>query len=153
MKLDFGSGHNPKRGYKSCDITSNPYLDFYCDPDSYCIKHNFYTNHLNIEKDVKFEEIHVRNVIHHIKNLKKLFKEFKRKLTKNGILTIIDCNEECYKQNLNLDILWYRYLIPRYNIWICKEYRNIEPILESLGFKLISKKVKDEKTTYKWVLL
>ena len=29
MKLDFGSGYNPQKGYLTCDFTSNPFLDFH----------------------------------------------------------------------------------------------------------------------------
>lgn len=145
MKLDFGSGHNPKKGYYSCDITGNPKLDFHCDPDTFCI-----FDKLGYEDTCLFEEIHIRNVIHHINNLERFFTSLKFKLTFDGILTIIDCNEEYYQKNLTLDILWYRYLIPRYDIYICKKYRDIEPIMESLGFELISKRCKEEKITYKW---
>ena len=32
LKIDFGSGYNPKKGYKSCDITNLPNLDYvYCE--------------------------------------------------------------------------------------------------------------------------
>lgn len=29
LKIDFGSGYNPYPGYKTCDITQGPYLDFH----------------------------------------------------------------------------------------------------------------------------
>ena len=28
LKIDFGSGYNPYPGYKTCDITQGPYLDY-----------------------------------------------------------------------------------------------------------------------------
>jgi len=57
MKLDFGSGHNPKKGYKTCDISG--YVDFYFDPINYKINCS----------DNSFDMIRCRHVIHHIKDM------------------------------------------------------------------------------------
>jgi ubiquinone/menaquinone biosynthesis C-methylase UbiE len=114
MKLDFGSGHNPRKGYKTCDITMSPYLDYVFDPDSYKVSC----------ADNTFSEIILKNVVHHVQDLDKLFKELKRILTDDGKLVIVEPSQEFYEKNLNLDILWYRYIIPRYEIWISNVYRN-----------------------------
>ena len=31
LKIDFGSGYNPRKGYKTCDITYSPFLDYVYD--------------------------------------------------------------------------------------------------------------------------
>lgn len=115
MKLDFGSGHNPKKGYKKGDITKSPFIDFVIDPNSYKVDC----------KNNMFDEVLLRNTIHHIKDLPILFKELKRILTKNGKVVIVEPSKEAYKANVCLDVLWYRYIMPRYEIWISPEYRNI----------------------------
>ena len=34
LKIDFGSGYNPKKGFKTCDITFSPYLDYVYDKEN-----------------------------------------------------------------------------------------------------------------------
>ena len=118
MKLDFGSGHNARKGFKTCDITNAPYLDYACDPETYKVTC----------EDHVFDEIIIRNVLHHIKDLERLFKEMKRILTINGKIVIVEPRREFYPQNVNLDILWYRYIIPRYEIWYSRFYRDCTQI-------------------------
>lgn len=147
LKLDFGSGHNPKQGYYSCDITGNPQLDFYCDPYTYEIYTVDKWGNPHFTNIPYFNEIHMRNVAHHIKDLKKLFTVFEKQLAYDGTLVVIDCNEEHYKQNLILDNIWYRYIIQRYEIYIHPVYRNIAKEAESAGFTQISQSVVNEKIT------
>ena len=80
-KLDFGSGYNPEKDFKTCDIYGN--VDYYFDPESY-----------RINTDDKFDYIRCRNVIHHIKDIDKLSQEFNRLLTDGGTLEIIDVRKE-----------------------------------------------------------
>ena len=110
--LDFGSGYNPKKNWKTCDIYG--YVDYYFDPIEYKIDAD----------DNIFDGIMCRNVIHHIKDLNKLSKEFSRVMKSSSSLFIIESNKEHYSSNYYLDYLWYRYIIPRYEIWFSNEYRD-----------------------------
>lgn len=136
LKLDFGSGHNPRKGFKTCDITQAPYLDYAFDPETYKVTC----------EDHVFDEIIIRNVLHHIKDLESLFKEMKRILTNNGKLIIVEPRKEFYQQNLNLDILWYRYIIPRYEIWYSRFYRDCIEIAKTF-FKVKNVFYNNEKET------
>ena len=84
IKLDFGSGYNPMHDYKTCDIYG--YVDYYFDPIEYKID----------AEDNTFDVIRCRNVIHHIKDIDKLSKEFKRVLKTNGVLEITEARKEYY---------------------------------------------------------
>lgn len=134
MKLDFGSGYNPKEGFKTCDVTMSPFLDYSFDTSEYKVSC----------PDSSFEEINVRNVLHHVKDLKKLFQEFKRILTPNGILVITEPRLQFYKQNIILDTIWYRYVIPRYEVWFSPEYRNYTELLPEF-FQLVDVRYENEK--------
>ena len=131
-KLDFGSGYNLKKGYKSCDIIKKPFLDYICVDNKILCEDNL------------FNTIHVRNVLHHIYNIEDIILEFNRVLKKNGLLIIIDVRKKYYKSNVILDILWYRYILPDYNIYISKKYRDYISVIKKY-FKLVSKKYKQEK--------
>jgi SAM-dependent methyltransferase len=111
-KLDFGSGYNPEKEYETCDIYGH--VDYFFDPISYKI---------DVEDEL-FDVIRCRNVIHHIKDIDRLSKEFNRILKKGGILEITEARKEYYSSNYYLDYLWYRFIIPRYEVWFSKKYRN-----------------------------
>jgi len=132
-KLDFGSGYNPEKDFKTCDIYG--YVDYYFDPISYKV----YTND-------KFDYIRCRNVIHHIKDIHKLSKEFNRLLNDGGTLEIIEPRKEYYSENYYLDYLWYRFVIPRYEVWFCNHYRDCRNYFNE--FELIGYKTEDEKEIF-----
>ena len=50
--------------------------------------------------------------------------EFSRILKDGGILEITEARKEYYSQNYYLDYLWYRWIIPRYEIWFSNTYRD-----------------------------
>lgn len=102
MKLDYGSGRQPKEGFLSSDFCGAPNYDFY-------IKDYKVLG----AKDHSFDVIHCRNVIHHIPecDLPVLFAEFNRLLKPEGQLIISEPREKFHKQNLILDIIWYRFLV------------------------------------------
>lgn len=137
--LDFGSGYNPIENYLSCDITGAPYLDYLFDVEKYRI--------IGVD-DNYFDKIYCRNVIHHIPDLKKLFIEFQRVLKIDGELIIIEPKKEYYKPNLILDIIWYRYIIPRYEIWFSTNYRDYVKILLTFNFQKIKNTEVEEKEYY-----
>lgn len=141
LKIDFGSGYNPNKEYKVCDITYAPNLDFVYDQNK---------NEIIGCTPNTVKEFYLRNVIHHIKDLEKTFKCLDKYLKENGTLKIIDVNENYYKQNVILDIIWYRYIIPRYEIWFSKYYRDYISILKSLKFKLVSYETIEEKEVTIW---
>lgn len=98
--IDFGSGYNPKAGYKTCDITTFPQLDFQYDGKDEIVGLR--------EKSV--DVFYLRNVVHHIPDLQRTFITLKKYLKVGGKLVIIDCNKGHYKTNVFLDNLWYRFV-------------------------------------------
>lgn len=139
LKIDFGSGYNPKEGYKTCDITNAPFLDFAYDGKEIigCGKNSV-------------DEFYLRNVVHHIPNLEEVFSMFSLYLKRNGTIKIIDVRKEYYKKNVILDILWYRYVIPRREVWFSTTYRDYGCILKKLGFELVSHTFQKEKEVTIW---
>lgn len=135
-KLDFGSGYNPGDGFKTCDIYG--YVDYYFDPVTY-----------KVNTDEKFDHIRCRNVLHHIEDFDKLSNEFKRILNDGGVLEIIEAREEYYSENYYLDYLWYRYVIPRYEVWFCPKYRSCKDYFKD--FKLKEYRTENEKEFFKFV--
>ena len=127
MKLDYGSGAQPKKGYMSSDFCGAPNYDFFI--KDYQV--------LDAE-DESFEEIHCRNVIHHIpkEDLPKLVGEFKRLLKDGGKLIISEPREEFHKQNLILDIIWYRFLKNETKIKLPTEYVDYKEYLKD--FEMVS---------------
>jgi len=111
-QLDFGSGYNPLNDYETCDIYGH--VDHYFDPIEYKI---------DVE-DNTFDIIRCRNVIHHIKDIRRLSAEFHRIMKGYGILEITEARQEHYKANYFLDCLWYRFVIPRHEVWFSKTYRD-----------------------------
>lgn len=128
MRIDLGSGYNPKKGYKTCDV--NAYCDFHS---------------LDEIPDGKVSYFHIRNVLHHVKDLNKLITQLKLKAKKTCQIKIIDASEESYKVNNFLDKLWYRYIFNREDIYIHDKYRNIEKLFTRRGFELKRKYNQKEK--------
>lgn len=127
MKLDYGSGRQPKQGFKSSDFIGTPNYDYYI--KDYKV--------VDLE-DNTCDVIHCRNVIHHIpkKDLPILFAEFRRLLKPGGKLVISEPREEFHKQNLILDLIWYRWVNYDTNIMIPYEYVNYKEFLTD--FTLLS---------------
>ncbi len=141
LKIDFGSGYNAKEEYKTCDITYLPNLDYVYDEDN---------NKILYLEENSVDEFYLRNVIHHMKDMEKEFSCLKRYLKTGGIIRIIDVRKEYFKQNYFLDNLWYRFVIPREEIWFSSEYRNYFDILEKMGFKRESLEYNEEKEESIW---
>ncbi len=134
-RLDFGSGYNPEGNYETCDIYG--YVDYYFDPIEYKTD----------AEDKSFDIIRCRNVIHHIKNLKKLSKEFTRILKDGGLIEIIEPRKEYYSSNYYLDYLWYRFIIPRYEVWFSNKYRDCRDYFCE-KFTLEYHEIQDEKEIF-----
>ena len=141
LKIDFGSVYNPNSDYKICDITYLPNLDYVYNQDDNVIVGCEYCS---------VDEFYLRNVVHHLPDMKKTFSCLIKYLKTNGEIKIIDVRKEYFKQNLILDILWYRYVIPRYEVWFSKCYRDYFKILESLGMEKIDYYIQDEKEVSVW---
>lgn len=108
LKIDFGSGYNPYKGYKTCDITYSPFLDYVYDKNLNII--------LGLEEN-SVDIFRLKNVLHHcdINNVVLCFKKY---LKNDGLIEIIEPTKENYESNRCLDIFWYRYIYPRYEISI-----------------------------------
>ena len=141
LKIDFGSGYNPQKEYKTCDITYMPYLDYVYDVE---------TNTIIGCKENTVDEFYLRNVVHHIKDLKRTFSCLERYLKKGGEIKIIDVRKENFDTNVVLDIIWYRYVIPRYEVWFSRTYRDYFKVLKKMNFKLIDKYYEKEKEVSIW---
>ncbi|WEG18616.1 class I SAM-dependent methyltransferase [Alkalihalophilus pseudofirmus] len=140
MKLDYGSGSQPKNGFLSSDFCGSPNYDYY-------IKDYKVLD----AQDHSFDVIHCRNVIHHIpeEDLPILFAEFKRLLKHDGELIISEPRKEFHKQNLILDIIWYRFLTHNDKIMLPQEYVDYKRYLD--GFIAVHSKddYNNEVVTYK----
>ncbi|AID17831.1 SAM-dependent methyltransferase [Bacillus phage JBP901] len=139
MKLDYGSGRQPKQGFKSSDFIGTPCYDYY-------IKDYKVLDLADNTCDV----IHCRNVIHHIpkKDLPILFAEFKRLLKPGGKLIISEPREEFHKQNLILDLIWYRWVNYDTNIMIPYEYVNYKEFLTDFTLLSTADEYNNEILTY-----
>jgi len=141
LKIDFGSGYNANPEYKICDITWLPNLDYVYDQNNNVI--------LECEEN-SVDEFYLRNVVHHLPDIEKTFQCLLKYLKNDGVIKIIDVRKEYFKQNVILDILWYRYIIPRYEIWFSRYYRDYFGILEQLGMEKIDYNIHDEKEVSIW---
>jgi len=132
--VDVGSGYNPKSGYLTCDSSS------------YCDFHSIEEIPNNVDR------FHIRNVLHHIKDLDNFVDKIKTKSYKNTIIEVIDCVEDHYKSNIFLDKLYYRYIFNRSDIFIQETYRDLEQYFIKNGFILKNKHIKNEKLILKFKL-
>ena len=140
LSIDIGSGYNPAPGYRTADITRAPFLD-------YVIKGNrIYSGEGEIA-DGTVACFRMRNVAHHVRDLDGLLGNLLRYLRPGGTLEIIDCDAGHYAANRCLDNLWYRYVIPRKEIYIAGQYRDYAKIAKKLGFRLKKKFSESEKET------
>ncbi len=141
LKIDFGSGYAHNKDYKSCDITFSPILDFVYD---------YKKNKILYCKINSVDEFYLRNVVHHLPDIEKTFKCLKKYLKKGGIIKIIDVNKNYFKQNLFLDRLWYRFIIPQNEIWFSEVYRDYKSILKDMNFQVLENYVIAEKEVSVW---
>lgn len=136
--IDIGSGYNPTKGFKTADITEFPNLD-------YIIKNNKIYSKTAELKVNSVDKFRLRNVVHHIKDLNQLLVNLFKYLKPNGTIEIIDCNKEHYSANVCLDNLWYRYVIPRKEIFIADAYRDYAKLAKTIGFNVLKQNTIDEK--------
>lgn len=69
LKIDFGSGYNPKKGYKTCDMTLSPYLDFISKDNK------IYDKKGEIQKN-SVDVIHCRNTLYEVKEVELKYEVF-----------------------------------------------------------------------------
>lgn len=111
--VDFGSGHNPRKGFIPCDVTGN--TELYYDDDQNEI----------VGLESKVDIFYLRNVVHHLPSIEYVILCLKKYLKPNGKIVVIEPTKEAYKANIFLDILWYRGITQRKDIRIY-EYREYE---------------------------
>ena len=138
LLIDYGSGYSPYNGYKTEDVTGFPNLDFLI------VNNKIFNKDSEISKD-SVNGFRLRNVIHHIKDLEDLFSNLKSYLQLGGTIEIIECSKQNFTANFFLDFLWYRVIIPRYDIWFSKGYRDYISIAKHYGFSLVEYKEEAEK--------
>ncbi len=96
------------------------------------------------------DEFYLRNVVYHLPDMKRTFECLIEYLKEDGEIKIIDVREEYFRTNVILDTIWYRYVIPRYEVWFSRHYRNYFEILESLGMKKVDYYIQEEKEVSIW---
>ncbi|WP_099301896.1 methyltransferase domain-containing protein [Bacillus sp. Marseille-P3800] len=135
LKLDYGSGSQPKEGYLSSDFCGSPNYDYFIE-DYKVVGAN----------DCSFDIINCRNVIHHIPeiDLHILFNEFQRLLKPNGCLIISEPRKEFHLENKLLDIIWYRFLTYNPLIMIPDEYINYKEYLINFSVESIEEHYNNE---------
>lgn len=136
MFIDLLSGYNPEYGYKSVDYIPNYGIDYLLDLNTYDI---------DGIPEGSVNKIRCRNGLHHIPNLDKLIKKCLTITSECVIIDIIEPSKECYKSNLFLDNLYYRWINQREDIWFSDRYRNYIQMFENSGFILTQYKQIDEK--------
>lgn len=118
VKIDFGSGYNPRSGYASCDFIPLPNLGYYFDG-----KHI-----TNLVGEV--DKYSIRNVLHHIKDLDCIIDYLVGTLAVGGTIEVIECRREHYSTNYLLDSIYYRWCNCKPEIWFSDAYRDYKSILK-----------------------
>lgn len=124
LKVDFGCGYNPLRGYKKCDITTSPTLDYQYDGGDYIIE-------LQSQSVDKFN---LRNVIHHLPDIRRTIQCLKRYIKTGGKVIISDCDADHFAANVFLDKVWYRFVNQNADIFISPQWRDYFTIMREEGF-------------------
>lgn len=137
VKIDFGSGYNPRIGYASCDFIPLPNLAYYFDGRS-----------ITNLKD-KVSNYSIRNVLHHVKDLDYTINYLVSTLTVNGTIEITECRREYYSINYLLDSIYYRWCNYKPEIWFSDTYRDYKSILEK-SMVLINEYYNSEKEVTLW---
>lgn len=140
LQIDFGSGYNPLEGFKTCDFVPNPKLDYFY--------HDGEIEGLNEPVDW----FRLRNVVHHLPDIRKTIQDLKKYLAKDGVIEIIEVCKEKYKSNVFLDKLWYRFIIPRKDIYFSTEWRDYYSIMKQEGFRCRYHALEGEKEYTEWML-
>lgn len=131
MKLEYGCGYwNLKKGWKNADTSKYRGVNYVIDEKTSRI-HGLRGGCCNV--------IRARNVLHHIKQMAKVFGEINRLLKKKGKVIISEPRKECWLGNVSLDIWWYRIKIPRFQVWFALRYRDWKHFRKELGYSLIKK--------------
>lgn len=134
MLLDFGSGHQPRRGFQLCDVDGWA-IDYQFDPDRYRIQDL---------PDSSVRLLRCRNVLHHVPDLERIMVEFSRVVQPGGNVLVVEAAPEHFAANVFLDRLWYRGVLNRPEIWYAEQYRDYEAIFNQL-FTCVNTTRQEEK--------
>lgn len=115
--VDFGSGHNPRRGFITCDNTG--LAELYYNED---------TNEIDGLND-KVDMFYMRNVVHHLPSISRVVECMKKYLTEHGKIVIVEPKKEAYAANIFLDVMWYRGILKNDRIKIFN-YRDYDSIIK-----------------------
>ena len=126
-----------------CDVTTDPSLDYQYDGFDVIVGLR--------EKSV--DEFHVRNVIHHMPDIKRTIRCLKRYLKIKGKIVIIDCDDKHFKTNVCLDNVWYRFINKNNKIFISQVWRDYFAIMRDEGFVCQTKTNDGFKDMSTWILL
>ncbi|TYQ16937.1 UNVERIFIED_CONTAM: hypothetical protein Cloal_3518 [Acetivibrio alkalicellulosi] len=138
LKIDFGCGLKPEPGYKTCDITTYPYLDYWYDPVSHTITDL---------KPLSIDELRCRNVLHHIYDLEDSIIALDRYIKPEGIIRVIEPRKEYFDINVMLDTIYYHGVCNMKDMWFSKSYREYIHIFENIGYQILKRRDIENKTT------
>ena len=124
LKVDFGCGYNPLPGYKKCDVTTSPTLDYQYDGQDSII---------GLEPH-SVDVFNVRNVIHHLPDIRRTVRCLRRYTKQGGKVIITDCDAAHFAANVFLDRLWYRFVNNEQKIFISADWRDYLTIMREEGF-------------------
>ncbi len=134
LRIDFGSGYNPRPGYKTCDFIPLPTLDYWFDANNNVI--------MGLSED-SVDEFYLRNTIHHIPDLQGLCRLLYKYLRSNGIITVIEPCPSAFPVNYLLDCIYYRWVNSKPEIWFSSEYRDYFRCFVVNGFSILESRAID----------
>jgi SAM-dependent methyltransferase len=130
------------RGYKKCDITTSHALDYQYDGND-CI--------IGLQPH-SVDTFNVRNVIHHLPDIRRTVKCLKRYIKTDGKVVIADCDVAHFTANVFLDKVWYRFVNQDEEIFISPEWRDYFTIMREEGFLCLHKSNDGLKDISVWTL-
>ena len=112
-------------------MTQAPFLDYSYDVD---------TNTITDLQAQSVDKFFMKNVIHHC-NIDNIITILDKYLKVSGQVEIIEPTVDSYESNRSLDIVWYRIIIPRYEVAIPPKRRvdYLQKLLATGKFKIITK--------------
>jgi SAM-dependent methyltransferase len=142
LKVDFGCGYNPLPGYKKCDVATSPALDCQYDGLDGIIGLELHS----------VDTFNVRNVIHHLPDIRRTVRCLRRYMKMNGKVVIADCDKAHFAANVFLDRLWYRFVNNEQNIYISPRWRDYFTIMREEVFVCCHQSNDGLKDVSVWIL-
>lgn len=130
--------YSKERGYKTYGVELNKTTAIISKKKGHNV---FNGKFLDYKTNIKFNAIHLGDIIEHDLNPKKFIKKCKDLLLKNGVIIISTPNSDSFLMRMKLRLLKISRLswsgaLPHYHLYLFS-YKNINKLLEQEGFNLI----------------